>query len=188
MYWIPGHKGVPESERADEEAKKAAERAHRNLNNDVEILRQQLPISKLATKQLTCDRLKRKVAAIFHNSHRAAKMLKIDPTMPSTKFSLEIAPYDRRHSSILTQVTQLRTSHVPLQSYLHRFKIEPHPICPHCQIEPESVTHFLKYCPAHTGTRKELLQAIGRLTHLDTSTLGNPKFHGPILKYLHSTK
>src|ERR1700678_2186093 len=109
MCWISGHKGVPERDRADEEAKRAAEGVHRNLNNNVKILRQQLPISKSATKQLTCNRLKREVATIFHNSHRAGKMLKIDPTMPSTKFPLEIAPYNRSHSSILTQ---LRTSHV----------------------------------------------------------------------------
>ena len=105
--------------------------------------------------------------------------------MPASKFPLETAPYDRRHTSILTQ---LRTSHVPLQAYLYRFKLEPYPVCPHCQLEPESVTHFLKYCPAHADARKELKRAIGRLTNLDATTLGNPKFLKPILKFLHNTK
>ena len=185
MHWIPGHKGVPESARADKEAKKATEGAHRNLNDNARILRQQLPFSKSATKQLMRDRLIREVAEIFHKSHRSAKMLKIDLFMPATKFPSETAPFERRHTSILTQ---LRTSHVPLQSYLYRFKIEAHPICPHCHVEPESLTHFLKYCPAHSDARKELLKAIGRLTNLDTSTLGNPKFHRSILKFLHSSK
>ena len=184
MHWIPSHKGIPESDRVDKEAKKAAEGAHHNLNDNVKILRQQLPASKLATKQLMHDRLKREVTKIFLNSHRSAKMLRIDPLMPATKFPLETAPFERRHASILTQ---LRTSHIPLQAYLHRFKIEPSPICPNCQVEPESVTHFLKYCPSHANARKKLSQAIGSLTNLDTSILGNPKFHKPILNYLHNT-
>jgi hypothetical protein len=116
MHWIPSHKGIPESEKVDEEAKRATEGPHRNLNNNVNILRKQLPISKSATKQLLRDRLKREAATIFHSSHRSAKMLSIDPFMPASKFPLETAPYDRKHASILTQ---LRTSHVPLQAYLH---------------------------------------------------------------------
>jgi ribonuclease HI len=185
IQWIPSHRGIPGSERADKEAKKAAEGAHRNLNNNDKILRRKLPISKSATKQLMRARLKREVAKIFHSSHRSAKMISIDQSMPATKFPLETAPFERRHVSILTQ---LRTSHIPLQSYLYRFRIEPHPVCPHCQVEPESVIHFLKYCPAYADARKELLSAIGRLTNLDTSILGNPRYHKPILKYAHRTQ
>src|ERR1700678_2681879 len=81
-----------------------------------------------------------------------------------------------------------RTANKAAKKVQYRFKIEAHPICPHCHVEPESVTHFLKYCPAHSDARKELLKAIGRLTNLDTSTLSNPKFHRSILKFLHSSK
>src|SRR5271154_1325699 len=129
-------------------------------------------------------RLKKREARLFRESHRFNKISQIDPYMPDTKFPRETARLDRRYTSILTQ---LRTAHVPLQSYLHRFKIEPQPTCPHCHLEPETVTHYLKYCSAFKEPRKELQQEVGRLTNIDLSILGNHKHCNPLLRYVHQT-
>jgi ribonuclease HI len=51
IRWIPGHRDIPGSERADEEAKKACEETHRNRNGNTRFLRQGIPASKSAIKQ-----------------------------------------------------------------------------------------------------------------------------------------
>ena len=154
------------------------------MNNNVKILRWSLPISKSAAKQQLHECLKKETAKLFRQSARANRMTRIDLLMPATKFPREIIPYERRHMSILTQ---LRTSHVPLQSYLSCFKIEPAPICPQCQTEPESITHFLKHCTAYARPREKLQWAAGRLVDLDTSILEDAKLQNPLLCYIHDT-
>src|SRR5271155_3906065 len=184
MTWSPGHQGIPGSERVDREAKRASEGAHRNVNSNTQLLRRRLPASKPAIKQQLRAHLKKKEARLFRASHRSHRMTRIDSLMPATKFPTETNHLDRRHVSILTQ---LRTSHIPLQAYLYRFNLELSPICPHCHAEPESVTHFLKYCNAFNGPRSTLQGRIGRLAEIDTTILGNPKHRNHLLKYIHST-
>ncbi|KAJ7820507.1 hypothetical protein B0H14DRAFT_3876268 [Mycena olivaceomarginata] len=48
-------------------------------------------------------------------------------------------------------LTQLRTGHIGLNAYLHRYRLAPSPLCPHCGV-PESVPHFLLVCPAQEAT------------------------------------
>ncbi|KAJ6481112.1 hypothetical protein C8R45DRAFT_801069, partial [Mycena sanguinolenta] len=52
-------------------------------------------------------------------------------------------------------LTQLRTGHIGLNAYLHRFKLAPSPLCQHCTV-PESVPHFLLICPAYHPARLRL--------------------------------
>ena len=184
IRWIPGHRDIPGSDRADEEAKKASEGSHRNRNHETRFLRNGIPASKSAIRQLLRTRLKKKEAKLFRESHRFNRISRIDPRMPDTKFPRETANLDRRYSSILTQ---LRTAHVPLQSYLHRFKIEAHSTCPHCHLEPETVTHYLKYCSAFKEPRKGLQRELGRLTTIDLSILGSHKHRNALLRYVHRT-
>ena len=69
----------------------------------------------------------------------------IDKSLPSNKFLKLIDPLDRRQSTILTQ---LHTSHAPLNHHLFCIQHSKSPFCPHCQgLTVETVTHYLLQCP-----------------------------------------
>ena len=50
---------------------------------------------------------------------------------------------------------QLITGHIGLNKHLHTMTISNTDICPKCDLEPESVTHFLTSCPAYTQVRAD---------------------------------
>ncbi|KAJ7681424.1 hypothetical protein B0H17DRAFT_943095 [Mycena rosella] len=57
-------------------------------------------------------------------------------------------------------LTQLRTAHVGLNTYLFRFHLAPSPDCALCLI-PEMVPHFLLSCPLCRRQRIALIQRLG---------------------------
>ncbi|KAJ6533702.1 hypothetical protein B0H19DRAFT_965033 [Mycena capillaripes] len=71
----------------------------------------------------------------------------------------------------------LRTGHIGLNAYLHRFKLAPSPLCAHCAV-PEWVPDFLLLCPAYRGHRFHIINRLGsaRLSHrrLISSKLPSP--------------
>ncbi|KAJ6493131.1 hypothetical protein C8R45DRAFT_796317, partial [Mycena sanguinolenta] len=52
------------------------------------------------------------------------------------------------------------TGHIGLNAFLHRFKLSPSPLCPHCPAQ-ESVPHFLFSCPTHRTHRLRLMTRVG---------------------------
>ncbi|PBK71326.1 hypothetical protein ARMSODRAFT_853575, partial [Armillaria solidipes] len=52
-------------------------------------------------------------------------------------------------------LTQLRTGHIPLNSYLHRIKKTTSRNCDYCSV-PETVSHFLLSCRRYTDERQSL--------------------------------
>lgn len=63
---------------------------------------------------------------------------------------------------------QLRTSHVPLRAYLHRFKLADSSTC---DSAPETVAHYILFCNKFATQRDQLASA----WVLDLSVLGNRK-------------
>jgi len=91
----------------------------------------------------------------------------------------------RSQASILVQ---LRTGHVPLQAYLHRFKLVDTPICPSCGTEPESIMHYMLYCATYTTQRRRLRRSLGRDKSLGLEILGEEKTMKPLMVYINDTK
>ncbi|KAJ7770365.1 hypothetical protein B0H14DRAFT_3509281 [Mycena olivaceomarginata] len=84
-------------------------------------------------------------------------------------------------------LTQLRTGHIGLNAYLHRFKLAPSPLCPHCLTPPESVPHFLLFCPAHRSHRLRLIARIGSARLSLRSLLASKVDAAPVLAFVRDT-
>jgi hypothetical protein len=95
------------------------------------------------------------------------------------------AKLTRSQASILVQ---LRTGHVPLQAYLHQFKLAATPICPSCETEPESITHYLLYCVTYTAQRRRLRRSLGRDNSLGLEILGEEKTMKFLMAYINDMK
>jgi len=147
---VPGHEGIEGNEKADTEAKRAAEGPHKNQRNEHYHLIRGIPDSKSATKQTLKARTWREYEKEFQGSSRYDKAI---------NFRKMSAKLSRRQASILIQ---LRTGHVPLQAYLHRFKLSDTPKCPTCGEEPETVTHYLKHCQTYEQQRRRLRRTLGQ--------------------------
>ena len=182
--WTPGHVGLEGNEEVDTEAKKAAEGTHNNTNCNFGILKHPLPISRSAHRQTLRDEITVRYKGEFRRSIKYQRLARIDPTMPSNKYRKLTIELPRRFTSILTQ---LRTNHVPLQAYLHRFKLVDSPICPHCEEAPETVTHYIMFCPKFATQRRQLRSCLGQRTHLDLGILGDSKCLPDLFRFIKST-
>ena len=94
------------------------------------------------------------------------------------------AKLTRQQASVLIQ---LRTGHVPLQAYLHCFKLVETPVCPTCGDEPEMVTHYLMYCSTYDTQRRRLRQTLGRDQSLGLEILGDERRLRALLGYINDS-
>ncbi|KAF8583934.1 hypothetical protein K439DRAFT_1271679, partial [Ramaria rubella] len=90
----------------------------------------------------------------------------------------------RRSCSILTQ---LQTSHVGLNSFLHKIKMVDSPLCPLCGV-CEDVEHFLLRCKRFVHVHHTLRLSLDPGTPFSLrSLLGDPSKKKAVLIYVHTT-
>ncbi|KAG2127127.1 hypothetical protein DEU56DRAFT_691148, partial [Suillus clintonianus] len=149
VHWISGHDGVEGNEKADQEAKEAAEGSEANSATrrlPPYLKKGVLPSSTSALKQAqrkeSADRWNR----LWTKSPRHAHTISIDPQLvaASKSFISLVKNLPKRHISLLIG---LRTRHIALNQHLHRLGKSQSPNCPHCNGSPETIPHFLLSCP-----------------------------------------
>jgi len=184
LRWVPGHEGVEGNEKADKEAKMAAEGEHKNKRAGFGLLAKGLPASKSATLQRYKEQAKTRSQRDFREGTRYERVSKFDPQAPSAEFRRTSKTLTRAETSI---IAQLRIGHIPLMSYLHRFKLAESPLCPKCGDEPETVTHYLKICEGYKEPRRALKRELGRDLEIGLELLREKKHIKAVLRFIRRT-
>ncbi|QRV96882.1 Reverse transcriptase from transposon X-element protein [Ceratobasidium sp. AG-Ba] len=151
--WVPAHEGVPGNEAADVAAKEAARGISSSPEDLPPYLCNQITASPAAAKQA----FKETQRDIWRQrweecaSNGNARIRSIDESTSSNTFHKLAQTMPRRHTSLLIQ---LRTGHIPLNAYLHRFGFTESSNCPACNQRAETVKHYLMNCPAYEEARQ----------------------------------
>lgn len=135
LYWTPGHKGIELNEKADEKAKEAANQQDR---------RKLTPFSLSRLLQANQQTFHLKTA----NLKTGRKHLKTQPR----KVADALAQLEKGEAAA---IFHLQSGHSPLNKYLKQFNHHHNGKCNHCRA-PETVAHFLLYCPKYKQQRRLL--------------------------------
>ena len=185
VRWMPGHVGLSGNKEVDEEAKKAASSSRFNTNHHFGILKKPLPTSRTVHRQMLKKEVTESYRKEFQRSARIHRAVKYDSSMPSNRYRRLTAGMPRRYASILTQ---LRTNHVPLRAYLHKVNIAESPVCEQCEEAPETVTHFIMFCPKYSAQRRQLRMSLKSGQNLDLSILGDKDSLPPLFCFIKATE
>lgn len=190
LKWVAAHEGVVGNERVDEEAKKAAQGDSSPREELPPILRRRLPYSASAVKQEFAEKLKARWTETWRDSPRYAKFQHIDANFPFNKFRKISNELSRPQASLLMQ---LRTGHIPLNSYLYNIKKSRTRRCDTCwstrRMEiTETVIHFLFECQTYAAERFDMDRALGRYSRDLKGILESMKRIKELLKFVGRTK
>ena len=89
---------------------------------------------------------------------------------------------------------QVRSRHLPLNSYLHRIKKVDTNKCQSCKVSPEddetppeTVAHFINDCDAYTTQRSSLIRAIGSANLSLKNIMTETKYMKELARYIKRT-
>jgi hypothetical protein len=144
------------NELANKEAKLATEGTSSEPNNLPKLLRKPLQHNKSMAKQEHKSKIKTKWIKEWQHSLHAQRTKHIDSSLLSPIFLKLISDPDisRKGTSWLYQIC---SGHIPLNTYLHRFKRVESTGCPACGHHNKTTQHFLLDCPAYTHKRWPLI-------------------------------
>lgn len=183
IVWTPGHRGIEGNEEADAEAGKAITEGDENCEHLEEL--NGLPTSRSAARQLFAQDLKEKAKQRWQHSPRFEKMQKIDETLPSANFIRITDKLPRRNGALLMQ---LRSGHAPLNNFLHKIGKISDPICQACQMENETVKHFLMRCPRYDAIRQRTQRELKSREVSMKTLLSNSRSMKFLFEYINRTK
>ncbi|KAF7372603.1 hypothetical protein MVEN_00123200 [Mycena venus] len=158
IHWVPAHVGIAGNELVDAHAKDAALGDLTPLASRITLFESPLPSSKSAVVASGIKAFAARWLREWQSSPRFARIAAFDSAIPSKAV---VRMYSNLSCPGCSVLTQLRTGHIGLNAYLHRFHLAPSPLCPHCASAPESVPHFLLACPTLRAHRLRLIARIG---------------------------
>lgn len=171
IRWCPGHAGIPSNKEVDKIANKLAKE---------DLPDTYTPSPNTAAFISAIKEWKATQSETF--SQADVKRL---GHKPCPKHHLDSISRLMKHE--ITTITQLRSGHVPLNTYLNRFKQPVDPACK-CQEGLETVEHFLFICHRHDQAREKLeLKALELGIKLGKSILHHPKAFKTIASFCNST-
>jgi hypothetical protein len=186
--WSAGHVGIKGNEDADKEAKAAADGDNSDKAELPSYLRKQLKFSITAAKQAHNSSLKIRWGAEWAKSPRYRRLRFQDVLTPSSqKYIKNISGKELSRNSA-SRIFQLRTGHVPLHQYLHRFKRVDTPQCPACGHPRETVEHYLLYCPKYDHERWPIISKAGGSRPKLNELLSKTDFIQPLANYIEATE
>ncbi|PSS29837.1 hypothetical protein PHLCEN_2v2678 [Hermanssonia centrifuga] len=112
-------------------------------------------------------------------------MNEIDPKLPSKRYGILIVGLPRRHAAILFP---LRMGFVPLRKHLHKIGRADTPTCQACGEAPETVPHYILYCPAFNHPRSAMSFELGDNVHSLTALFTNAGSLRLLFRYIHRTR
>ena len=135
IQWIPGHKDVPGNDLADEVAKEAAE-----------------------------NQIEHNTPTWFHASRARLKALYKDPQPVHIRTKKVYAAYSKQKEEDIktrrdqTLLAKIRSGHTILfKAYHHRIDESVDPMCPLCNQDEHTLTHWMCDCAGTERKRYELL-------------------------------
>lgn len=169
LFWTPGHRSIKLNEKADEEARKAAEAAGDRLI---------LPFSLASTRQ--------HVRLVFND--RGPHLERGSYRTPGRKIA---AALDTLEKGRAAAIFQLRSGHCPLNHFLKRIQATEDDRCPHCK-RKETPTHFLLYCEKYKRERRKFRNDLKEAeikadTRRAEKLLNNPQIFPYLADYIIST-
>ena len=185
IRWVPGHMDVEGNEKSDEEAKDAARGTSSSKNRLPAALHQSLPTSASRAKQNWKTHIKEQAQQRWVRSPRHRKMQQVAPNLSGKTFATLTDTLSRKQAALLFQ---LRTGNVGLNKHLYTITRADSPLCAACEEAPETVQHYLLYCPAYATARYRIFYEYGATALTLCALLNTKRLLRPLFKYIHDTR
>ena len=187
IRWTAGHVGIEGNEKADKEAKRAAEG---NSSDAKELPRyvRKIKLSISALRQANNKERNETWKKGWQATRRYKRFQAKDVASPASRKYLTLISDHRIPRRLASLIFQLRVGHSPLNSYLHRFQKVDSARCPACGDPHETTEHFLLRCPKFAHKRWPLLALLNRTTPSLTDLLTNQKAIIPLINYIEATE
>ena len=187
VRWTAGHIGITGNEKADAEAKTAAEGLSSDKTDLPRYLRKPVRSSLSAAKQKHNEKLNETWKAEWQRSERYKRFKATDIISPASKKFILLTNDHRISRRMASLLFQLRVGHAPLNGYLNRFKKVDSARCPACGETAETTDHFILRCPKYAHERWALTGHLRDNSPKLEDILSNAKTVIPLINYIEAT-
>ena len=150
IRWVKAHVGIEGNERADMLAKKGA--ATPCLTPEPV-----LPLAYQGSRTAVRRWVSNCAAKLWRELHSCKQTKEFFPEGIDPKGKKSLLGLKRWE---LRNVLQIITGHGNLAQYRHKIGLAESPICPFCEIEPETSRHLVELCPVHANGRAQFLDGV----------------------------